>query len=461
MKGKEFTFAEHDTFIIGRSLSATCCISNDPYVSRCHFIIEANPPHARLKDLGSTNGTYVNSIKYGGKNGTVHEIDLKHNDIIEIGKTAVKVIIERENYCKLCGKELHEENHYREKDDSLLCNECYGKDAGLEKNKVYEVEKTQIFLNKENKEAQETDQKIHEFVSDFLNDINLTSVGNLVKNNLLPGYHFMERLGEGATSSVYKAMNNETNQAVAVKIINPDADLPASQIQRFVDRDIKICSGLNHTNIVRFYDSLIIKGLYVMVMEYVKGDALSKLAQEQKFINTETLCRIILQVLYGLEYLHDHDIIHRDIKPENILVANNSEEYIAKIADFGISKDIKNSMPITKTNDLGGSIPYMPPEQIIHFKELGKNKQLGQYADIFSLGATIYTLICGKYVRDYPDNMDIITTTLEGPIVPIEKRQPTIHKELARLINKAISPKPENRFKNASEMKKKLMLLMD
>ena len=67
MQGNKFTFEEHDTFLLGRMDDCHVCLPDDPCVSRHHFILEVNPPDARIRDLGSLNGTYINGKKYGGR----------------------------------------------------------------------------------------------------------------------------------------------------------------------------------------------------------------------------------------------------------------------------------------------------------------------------------------------------------------------------------------------------------
>jgi len=104
LKGKQFEFAEHDTFIFRRAPDCHAHLSDDTYVSRHHFILEVNPPLARLRDLGSLNATYVNNRKCGGRNKgetpeesakrKYPEVDLNHGYRIRVGDTIMAVTIE-------------------------------------------------------------------------------------------------------------------------------------------------------------------------------------------------------------------------------------------------------------------------------------------------------------------------------------------------------------------------------
>lgn len=100
-QGREFTFLSHDTFLLGRNTDCHVCIKDDDFISRHHFIMEACPPQASLRDLGSLNGTFVNKKCYGGrKKGETPEqgakraypeVELKHGDLICVGNTTLEV----------------------------------------------------------------------------------------------------------------------------------------------------------------------------------------------------------------------------------------------------------------------------------------------------------------------------------------------------------------------------------
>ena len=112
MRGKTFSFEEHDTFLFGRMSDCHACLPHDPMVSRHHFIMEVNPPDARIRDLGSLNGTYINDIKCGGREpretpqeGALRhcpEVDLKDGDKIKVGETVLAINIQVSVACCEC-----------------------------------------------------------------------------------------------------------------------------------------------------------------------------------------------------------------------------------------------------------------------------------------------------------------------------------------------------------------------
>ena len=111
LKGECFEFLEHDTFIFGRKRDCHASLPNDPKVSRHHFLLEINPPEARLRDLGSLNGTMVNGVKWGGRERgeTVEEgakrqypeVDLKSGDVIQVGDTSMLIKPLQLKHCNL------------------------------------------------------------------------------------------------------------------------------------------------------------------------------------------------------------------------------------------------------------------------------------------------------------------------------------------------------------------------
>ena len=130
MKGKAFIFEEHDTFLFGRLDDCHACLPDDNMVSRHHFIMEANPPDARIRDLGSLNGTYVNGAKYGsreahetpeeGAKRQYPEVDLKHGDRIKVGATVLAVALEGEAVCCQCNAAIADADREASRPDQRL-----------------------------------------------------------------------------------------------------------------------------------------------------------------------------------------------------------------------------------------------------------------------------------------------------------------------------------------------------
>lgn len=137
IKGEVFSFDAHDTFLFGRHTDCHAQLPKDGYVSRHHFILEVNPPDARIRDLGSLNGTVVNGIKYGGRvpgelpeDATARDYpscDLADGDSITVGNTTIQVTVDSAPTCCQCGTEIIEDDDIgsADSDRRTLCTECH------------------------------------------------------------------------------------------------------------------------------------------------------------------------------------------------------------------------------------------------------------------------------------------------------------------------------------------------
>src|SRR5207245_1332066 len=124
------------------------------------------------------------------------------------------------------------------------------------------------------------------------------------------------------------------------------------------------------------------------------------------------------QALDGLAHAHARQIVHRDVKEANLMLVDGGGGFVVKVADFGLAKNFHESgaSGITSDGMLGGTLAYMPKEQLLDFKYVKPP------ADVYALGATLYRLLTGEYPRDYREGDNWIRISLEQPIVPIRER---------------------------------------
>lgn len=190
-------------------------------------------------------------------------------------------------------------------------------------------------------------------------------------------------IGKGGFSKVFKANNTVLHRTVALKVFSSEVsekyDLVA-EIRRVI--------ALEHPNLCRYYDVAFVESVNGMgeeekiqigVMEYLDGRDLKTFLQQHRTL----LNKLLTDVLEGLAFLHDHGIIHRDLKSQNILVKNTARGPVAKITDFGISKDAECSH--TSSSLLMGTIEYMAPEQLSPQK-YGVNGKISTNLGLWSFG---------------------------------------------------------------------------
>eukprot|EP00947_MAST-08B_sp_MAST-8B-sp1_P005835 g5835.t1 len=192
-------------------------------------------------------------------------------------------------------------------------------------------------------------------------------------------YELVERLGEGSYGSVFKAIDKSTGEAVAIKVIPVDAELDEML------REINILSKCQNDFIVRYHGSYLKDGDLWIVMEYCGAGSVTDLMSICEMTLTEEHIKVVCcGALFGFEYLHSSHKIHRDVKAANILLTHDGR---AKLADFGVSAQLNNTMSKRKT--IIGTPFWMAPEVIQEWAYDGK-------ADIWSLGITVIEMADGE-----------------------------------------------------------------
>jgi len=187
---------------------------------------------------------------------------------------------------------------------------------------------------------------------------------------------------------VYEAQHTQLGRRVALKVLPPElADSPDCYA-RF-QREMQAIGQLEHPNIVLATDAGQVGGVCFIAMQLIRGVDLSKVLSDKGNLTVGQACEVVRQVALGLHEIDSHGIIHRDIKPSNLLLAGNGE---VKILDLGIASLRPGSSlgdKLTMTGDVLGTPDYVAPEQIVN------QGPLDIRADIYSLGCTLYRLLCG------------------------------------------------------------------
>ncbi|MBV8675753.1 MAG: serine/threonine protein kinase, partial [Planctomycetaceae bacterium] len=240
---------------------------------------------------------------------------------------------------------------------------------------------------------------------------------------------------------------------VALKLIVPESAAARSAIDRFL-REMSVISQLKHPNIVEWLEQGMTRGQFWFAMEYVAGTNLEALAQsEPGRYPIHQACRMACQVLKGLEQAHSLGFVHRDIKPENILIGRQPGGLIAKISDFGLAKSFRGLglSGLTFSGEMRGTVPFMPPEQMLDFKTVLPS------GDLYATAATLYYLLTAQFLFDnMSEGGDLIRILLEESPVPIQERRPDIPDALAAVLEKCLARDPNARYPTATAMRQAL-----
>ena len=248
---------------------------------------------------------------------------------------------------------------------------------------------------------------------------------------------------------VYRALRLEDQQKVALKILEIEENMDKKMIQRF-RREALAEGKLNHPNIVRFYDFGVVESYCYLAMEYVEGATLLDIIVEHGPMEPLMVVNVGIKVARALEHAHAHRIIHRDIKPSNIMISHRGE---VKLADFGLAKSLEEAeLSVLTTTGVGiGTPAYMSPEQILNARDVDIR------ADIYSLSVTLYVALTGYRPFSAKSASEYLNLILHAKPVPVRKLRPEVPEELARIVERGMAKKAEDRFQTPTELREALV----
>lgn len=263
---------------------------------------------------------------------------------------------------------------------------------------------------------------------------------------VIGAYRVMEKIGSGGMGIVYMAEHEKLKRRVAIKILPEDKTRDKLALERFY-REARAAAALDHPNVVKAFDVSEHQGMHYLVMEYIDGTNLQKYLDTKGPLPWKTALNIVVQACKGLQHAHERNMVHRDIKPANILVDKGGQ---VKILDLGLARSFQISQDnltqdLSDGKDIMGSIDYIAPEQAI------ANNVVDIRADIYSLGATLYSLITGKPPVEGTTAQKLLQHQMQMP-TPVSRLNPEVPEGVSHIINKMIAKRPEHRFSVPSEV---------
>lgn len=263
-------------------------------------------------------------------------------------------------------------------------------------------------------------------------------------------FDILEKLGEGAMGTVYRAFDPLIERTVAIKTI--PLNLPEAEKRLFEDRflrEAKSAGKLSHPNIVTIYDVGETDDFAYIAMEYLDGPSLREILREHGPLPLELALDTALQMADALAFAHNHGIVHRDIKPPNVII--DSRRGTVKLTDFGIAHLMSNTE--TRAGMLMGSPRYMSPEQV-------QGQPVDGRSDIFSLGVVLYEMLTGRPPFGGEELHGILFRIVNEPVVPVSQTRTNIPADVDKILARCLAKRRDDRYSNASELAHDLNALL-
>lgn len=266
------------------------------------------------------------------------------------------------------------------------------------------------------------------------------------------GYHLIRILGAGGQGSVYEAVQSETGQRVALKLLSTKyAGSPVS-VERF-RQEGRLASQIAHPRCVFVYGADTDAGVPFIVMELMPGTTLKELIDRRGPLPVGEAIDRILDVIDGLIEAHRLGVIHRDVKPSNCFLTADDR---VKIGDFGLSKSLVGSNPgkqLTTSGKFVGTVLFAPPEQI-------RGDEVGYDSDVYSAAATLYFLLSGQAPHQHESLTAVLAKAISEPPPSLRNKRPEVPKELDRAVLKGLERDRSRRWQSLEEFRDALVELL-
>src|SRR5262245_37779405 len=257
-------------------------------------------------------------------------------------------------------------------------------------------------------------------------------------------YRIERQIGRGGMGTVYAAVDVNTGEAAAIKVLTAALATDEDFRARF-NIEIETLRKLRHENIVRLLGWGEQDGVVFYAMELVDGTSLEDELRGGRQFEWAEVKEIAVQVCSALKHAHDRGVVHRDIKPANLLLARDGK---VKLSDFGIAK-LFGSDGATTAGGVLGTAEYMAPEQ-------ADGRPVGHRGDLYSLGAVLYTLLAGRppfVAKSVPQLLQMQRFAQPEPVRRFNKSVPI---EVEAIVMQLLEKDPERRIPNATVLARRL-----
>ncbi len=271
-----------------------------------------------------------------------------------------------------------------------------------------------------------------------------------VGKTLPGGYHILDLISVGGMGRVYRAEQSALGRTVAVKIIHPHLLSDENSALRFIT-EARAASQLNHPNSIAVFDfGRTDDGQPYLVMEFLRGKDLARVAYEEGPLSFSRIVDVLRQTLAALSEAHELGIVHRDLKPENIILEplRRGGDFV-KVVDFGLAKLRADAQgpSVTSPGIVCGTPDYMAPEQ-------GRGDPIDGRSDLYAMGVILFQLLTGRlpFEADSPTQVVMMHMTIPVPDPRQVAPERNIPEPLVQVVNKALAKDAKKRYQDAIEL---------
>lgn len=253
-------------------------------------------------------------------------------------------------------------------------------------------------------------------------------------------YEILAAAGHGSMGDVYKALDRETGETIALKILKPQIASDQAMIERFKN-ELLFARRITHKNVCRMHEFNRIGGVAYTSMEFVEGESLRSVLNRFGGLPPRKSIDILQQMCAGLKEAHAQGIVHRDLKPENIMIDAQGN---VKIMDFGIARSME-AAATRLTGSMVGTPAYMAPEQ-------AAGKVVDYRTDVYSLGLIAYELFTGAPAFRADNAVAVALKQIQEPPQPPHELDPNVSPMIERVILKCLEKDPARRYQTIAEV---------
>ena len=267
-------------------------------------------------------------------------------------------------------------------------------------------------------------------------------------------YEILSPLGAGGMGEVYRARDTRLERLIAIKVLPEDVATNAERLRRF-EQEAKAVAALNHPNILSVHDIGQQGGIRYIVTELLDGQTLREKLKDGPLPSRRAI-EYGLQIARGLAAAHEKGVVHRDLKPANLFVTKDGR---VKILDFGLAKQdlwavretgegaTMEALDLTPTvpGVALGTVGYMSPEQV-------RGEQVDHRTDIFSFGAVLYEMLCGRRAFKQDTAAETMTAILKEDPPEFPESDTPVSAGVERIMRRCLEKSPEQRFQSAKDL---------